>query len=476
MRLKRILFLLMSALLLIGQLSNFTVSAKMTSRLIPDEAVEFGGHYYMIYNDVNQFDGASWEKADKFCKRRGGYLAVITSEDENVFLADYIAQKGYKEVYFGLSLSGGEWKWSDGEVSNYFEWGKNKPTDDADRPYAKFSDSVKKGKWTNGGYGVDGRAYLCEWDSGARLSEADVSDAEKFIREKKSTRFGDSYYRVFNYPLDHAEAVSLCRNMGGHLANIGSREEHDFITKLIKEDGRRNMYWIGAVMDSGKWHWTDGTSLDDYSNWSMEKHNNFAGDAVFAVINAGSDKYDKYSWVAEPVSGEIKADTEAENCINYGFVCEWELICTYDGGSSIAHTDGKWVTEKESTCTETGLRSVYCKKCGQLIRTEDTKEKPHHFDEAGLVGNLTISGIKRIECVKCGKCDTIIEWGKIWIIPAALIFYVTFIRAYGAARDDFEEEAKQKGLEVFTKRISLKALIIAPLAAVMAICIFFAVF
>lgn len=135
---------------------------------IPIGAVVFQGHSYYI------FDGncKTWEEAHSYCKSRGGYLAVIDNELEDLFLFNYMIDSGRNEVYFGLSDSEaeGHWKWVDNKTSTYQNWGINddgeiEPNKDAkDENYAEFDASLVSGRWNDCGFGRDTSAYICEWD------------------------------------------------------------------------------------------------------------------------------------------------------------------------------------------------------------------------------------------------------------------------------------------------------------------------
>ena len=139
---------------------------------IPMGAVAFQGHSYYI------FDGNcnTWEEASKYCKSRGGYLAVIESREEDDFLFSYMVDSGRSEVYFGLSdaKSEGDWRWVDNKKSSYQNWGvnddgeiePNKALDD--EKYAEYDASLISGRWNDCGFGRDTSAYICEWDYAAQ--------------------------------------------------------------------------------------------------------------------------------------------------------------------------------------------------------------------------------------------------------------------------------------------------------------------
>ena len=147
---------------------------------ISAEAVEFNGHYYCAY-PANT--AANWELAAQFCEKQGGYLATITSQEENDFLLSYIHQKGFSEAYFGLFKSENEdkWEWVTGEQLDYTNWG-----DSQDGRYARLSGERTQagittaiselvpityeqdgGAWEPGNYAgaaaESTTAFICEW-------------------------------------------------------------------------------------------------------------------------------------------------------------------------------------------------------------------------------------------------------------------------------------------------------------------------
>lgn len=79
--------------------------------------------------------------AVQYCVDQNGYLATITSEEENEFLFSYMTQEGYKSAYFGLSdaVSERNWVWNNGEEVSYINWNRNEPNaKNANEDYAMF--------------------------------------------------------------------------------------------------------------------------------------------------------------------------------------------------------------------------------------------------------------------------------------------------------------------------------------------------
>lgn len=87
--------------------------------------------------------------------------------------------------------------------------------------------------------------------------------------------FGDSQYAVVPLVRTWPEARDICRANGGHLACIGSPEELEVVTLLIKAVNFRSspvleasetdqFFWLGAsdAEVEGTWTWTDGRPVD----------------------------------------------------------------------------------------------------------------------------------------------------------------------------------------------------------------------
>ncbi|XP_031150865.1 galactose-specific lectin nattectin-like isoform X1 [Sander lucioperca] len=77
------------------------------------------------------FQGKSWTDAENFCKSDGGNLASVHSEEEHVFLRDYIRKVTgeNKKTWMGGfdSVQEGEWMWSDGSTFDYKHWSPGQP-------------------------------------------------------------------------------------------------------------------------------------------------------------------------------------------------------------------------------------------------------------------------------------------------------------------------------------------------------------
>lgn len=172
---------------------NYTAennSGMLTQQDIPSDAVEFNGHYYYLYTGGI---ASTYEEALQFCADKGGYLATLTSQEENDFVYSYITQQNCESAYFGFSDSESEgiWEWCTGEPVSYTNWhsgepNKENPNEDYGMLYYKYSD----GSWNDGDFGNNtvngGTAFICEWgdyqqNTGSQTPGRTTSDERNIV-------------------------------------------------------------------------------------------------------------------------------------------------------------------------------------------------------------------------------------------------------------------------------------------------------
>lgn len=122
-------------------------------------AVTFNGHWYKVIHNPNITSGTD---AQYYCQSLGGYLATISSREENQFLFDYVMEEKQPNAYFGYSdeASEGKWSWVNGEWSTYTNWHYGEPNNDASgEDYTQFY--YTDGTWNDGDF--SSRTFICEW-------------------------------------------------------------------------------------------------------------------------------------------------------------------------------------------------------------------------------------------------------------------------------------------------------------------------
>jgi hypothetical protein len=124
------------------------------------------------YEVVNQ--SLSWTDAKREAERRGGYLAVITSAEEQKTIEALVTSNGSMNLYWigGQCESDRVWKWVTGERMNYTNWGpgenNNSGVNDirmsfTRQPFTFQGNSINLGQWADV---PNGRSYgyIIEWD------------------------------------------------------------------------------------------------------------------------------------------------------------------------------------------------------------------------------------------------------------------------------------------------------------------------
>jgi hypothetical protein len=126
------------------------------------------GHSYEVIDQT-----MIWANARSDCERRGGYLATITSSEEQSFIMELLSRTGNKSLYWlGGYREGSNWKWVTNESSNYRNWMSGKPDNFNNREDKLLiirltpSWGGSLGQWDDINNSGDGNSfgYICEWD------------------------------------------------------------------------------------------------------------------------------------------------------------------------------------------------------------------------------------------------------------------------------------------------------------------------
>lgn len=78
----------------------------------------------------------TWHKVQAYCKRLGGELVKINSNEENEFVLKLVHQHepSLKQVWIGLKWVTSHYIWSDDSVPNYTKWWLGEPNGKASEP------------------------------------------------------------------------------------------------------------------------------------------------------------------------------------------------------------------------------------------------------------------------------------------------------------------------------------------------------
>ena len=136
---------------------------------------------------ILKFEGdQTWEQAQKWCKKQGGHLAIVSSDEENAFLYLIMVGIGEQNAYIGCSKTNNknEWTWiKDGSFMGLFR--KNTYTQ-LNEPQQKETDCIyamllshqesfdeledvfedlepSYFRWVSGNF-KDNKVFICEWE------------------------------------------------------------------------------------------------------------------------------------------------------------------------------------------------------------------------------------------------------------------------------------------------------------------------
>ncbi len=160
---KKLLSAILVVTLFITCLPANPVSATNTTQ-VPDDAVEFNGHYYKVYVDAN----IGWHDAKTVCEELNGHLATIASKEENDFVFSLVQDKNI-QCWLGATDEEieGIWKWVTGEEFSFTNCSFDNRGGKQHYLVINYTDD---GLWDDQGEKAGGSflcktgGYVCEWE------------------------------------------------------------------------------------------------------------------------------------------------------------------------------------------------------------------------------------------------------------------------------------------------------------------------
>jgi len=145
-------------------------------------AVKYEGHYYKVFDEP-----MAWTEARDACEAAGGYLACISTSDEQAFIQELIKDSDKGNIWIGgyYSRPDRSWHWVDGSDWGYTNWDKSQPDNyTGDEFYLRMKNRYTQyeywealdGKWNDTSDTADGSdpyadapvstfGYVCEWEA-----------------------------------------------------------------------------------------------------------------------------------------------------------------------------------------------------------------------------------------------------------------------------------------------------------------------
>ena len=151
----------------IGRVSTAQLRDDATTEMSPVFTAPDGTrHTYRIFKGVHR-----WVEAEAFCRALGGHLATLTTEEENLFVHQFMLDSGFKTAFFGLRDEERDqtWEWVTGEPVEYCPWDSGEPSYSPRERYGMYFYKHLQGTWNDSHFyehdEVDpGCSYICEWD------------------------------------------------------------------------------------------------------------------------------------------------------------------------------------------------------------------------------------------------------------------------------------------------------------------------
>lgn len=194
-----------------------------------DGAVEFNGHWYKVIQDDTI---TNWNSALNYCVNQNGYLATITSKEEDEFLYSYIVNAGYSSVMFGLTDQDktDDWGWVTGETLSYQNWHSGEPNHQGGyEHYGMYYEKNEDGSWNDGS--GDSCPFLCEWGEYQNEREENIPQSSG---ERDIVLVLDTSGSMEGTPMNETKKAA------NHFINTILKENADVGIVTYADDARRN--------------------------------------------------------------------------------------------------------------------------------------------------------------------------------------------------------------------------------------------
>ena len=319
------------------------------------------GHWYQ----ATQLALDCWDQSRILASVKGGYLATITSAQENVFAFEQTSMFLNSNISIGgfKDLPNGEWRWVSGEDWTYSFWQDGEPGCCAPNEWWLDMNSVT-GRWRDRVQCIDPSypypgAMLVEWS--ADCNNDGIVDYgqchDGTLPDYNGNNIPDCCERgeacvVGNYPVQWQSSDggnghwyslviaegdiqwSVCQDLaqqsGGYLASLSSAEENQWLhTLAVSHPAAFTPHgpWLGGYVVDGQWRWVSGEPWQ-FTAWTPTNPN---GDGVnmgyWEITNPASE-----SWNDAPESNimvsfavEWSADCNNDNIVDYGQILQGQL-------------------------------------------------------------------------------------------------------------------------------------------------------
>ncbi len=220
---------------------------------------QYNGHTYILYTGADDY-----EEAKAFAEESGGYLATITTMDEQEIVSALLKNASCPFAWIGMenSFQGGNYAWTTGEEVIYKNFSSTPNTTKKMTGFVftdKLSNGSLLGQWNtcDGTFKHQGVLYTA--DKFGFIIEYGTPFNDGIVR-RHTIQNNNIAYVLYECDVTFEQAIALSQEMGGHLASLSNMSEYEIIQLLnFKAD---TDYWMGAHSSGGKWTWIDGTAFN----------------------------------------------------------------------------------------------------------------------------------------------------------------------------------------------------------------------
>nr|XP_034985129.1 macrophage mannose receptor 1-like isoform X2 [Zootoca vivipara] len=232
-----------------------------------DGWIAFSGMEYYFSNA-----SLSAGRAQRFCKKHAGDLAVVESESERKFLWKYdITFRTEGNPFIGLILGPDrKFGWVDRTPVTYVAWAPYEPNfaDDVENCVVMYH---KSGLWNDLNCEIESR-FICERRNSSVPSTVAPTTPEPLGGCPQGWDFfGNKCFQLFGLHEEERKnwsaAQAACQDLGGNLASIPNKVVQAFLTLHLKSASTDPWIGLSNTFSQGAFVWKDKSDVY-YTNWA----------------------------------------------------------------------------------------------------------------------------------------------------------------------------------------------------------------
>uniref|UniRef100_A0A669R027 C-type lectin domain-containing protein n=1 Tax=Phasianus colchicus TaxID=9054 RepID=A0A669R027_PHACC len=360
----------------LGYICKKKPSSQSPEEKIKDPGCQEGWKRFSFYCYLVGSALATFSDANKTCEQSKAYLATVETRNEQAFLISLIGLRSEKYFWLGLSDTEeqGMFRWTSGETPTFTHWNSAMP--------GKEQGCVAMGTGASAGLWdviscQETANFLCKqraMDVPPPAPPVHVP-AASCAQGWDGAPQADSCFKVSaldkNLKKNWFEAEEFCREIGGNLVTINSKEDQLLIWQLALEKGLQTQgFWMGLFLlnpDEG-FTWIDGSPVI-YENWDEDEPNNDKGIEHCVMFNRSpqmrwNDLYCEHllNWICESKKGMTTSP----------FNWKYQAVQTADGW--IIYKDKQYYFSRERVPMEKARR-ICQRNFADLVVIEDENER-----------------------------------------------------------------------------------------------------